>query len=152
MNNRGSVTIEATIILPLVLLVIYFLMLLPVSKIYFNVFEKEMIDGLMNTSSRSFNLSDIDEIEKRHPRLSVKSVYFRLKEVEVTMVVSNIYYRRWLIKYDIRVPAVEPLLYITDTGKKYHHFGCNYLRESMIPIIYSKAIINYDSCKSCSFH
>lgn len=152
MNNRGSLTIEATMILPVLILVICFLMLLPISKIYFNVFEKEMIDGLMSTTSRSFNVSEIDDIVERHPQLEIESIFFRLKEVEVTVAFNSIYYRRWLIKYDIRVPNVEPLIYITDTGRKFHHFGCVYLRESMIPIIYSKGIIKYDACKACSFH
>ncbi|MEA3423261.1 MAG: hypothetical protein U9Q80_05670 [Bacillota bacterium] len=152
MNNRGSLTIEATIILPLVILIIYFFMLLPISKIYFNVFEGEVIEDLMRTTSRSFNVSEINDIIERHPQLEIKSVFFRLNEVEVTIAFNSIYYRKWLIKYDIRVPNVETLIYITDTGKKFHHFGCVYLRESMIPIIYSKGIIKYDACKACSFH
>jgi micrococcal nuclease len=43
-----------------------------------------------------------------------------------------------------------PQLYITETGKKYHHDGCRYLKRSRIPISLSAAVeMGYTPCGHC---
>lgn len=40
-------------------------------------------------------------------------------------------------------------VYITRTGKKFHKDGCQYLRQSKIPIKRSDAVGNYGACSVC---
>ena len=40
-------------------------------------------------------------------------------------------------------------VYITDTGKKYHRDGCQYLKKSKIPISLEKAKKSYSPCSKC---
>jgi len=45
----------------------------------------------------------------------------------------------------------DPIVYITDTGEKYHNAGCRYLRESKIAIWLSEAIMrDYKPCSVCN--
>ena len=51
-------------------------------------------------------------------------------------------------------PAQEPLegriVYITNTGSKYHEAGCSSLKDSCIPISYDEAVARgYEPCKRC---
>jgi len=47
-------------------------------------------------------------------------------------------------------PAYDPIVYITNTGAKYHRDGCRYLSESRIAIRLSEAIRRgYTSCSVC---
>lgn len=42
------------------------------------------------------------------------------------------------------------IVYITDTGSKYHRYGCRYLSDSCIEISLSDAISNgYTACSAC---
>ncbi len=51
---------------------------------------------------------------------------------------------------DGSAPAYDPIVYITDTGTKYHRDGCRYLSESKIAIRLSEAIIRgYEPCSVC---
>ena len=46
--------------------------------------------------------------------------------------------------------TIEQTVYITDTGEKYHRYGCQYLRESCHPISLSEALNRgYTPCKRC---
>lgn len=46
--------------------------------------------------------------------------------------------------------TTEQTVYITDTGEKYHRYGCQYLRESCHPISLSTAQnLGYTPCKRC---
>ena len=40
-------------------------------------------------------------------------------------------------------------VYITRTGKKFHKDGCQYLRQSKIPIKRSDAVAKYGACSVC---
>jgi hypothetical protein len=51
-------------------------------------------------------------------------------------------------------PASEPrqreaIVYVTKTGTKYHLDGCQYLRQSKIPIPLIEAVKFYDPCPRC---
>lgn len=51
-------------------------------------------------------------------------------------------------------PASEPrqreaTVYVTKTGAKYHRDGCQYLRQSKIPMPLSEAVKWYDPCSRC---
>ena len=47
--------------------------------------------------------------------------------------------------------AEDPLVYITETGEKYHREGCCYLARSRIPIPLSTAVsIGYEPCGHCN--
>ncbi|UCF98528.1 MAG: thermonuclease family protein [Spirochaetaceae bacterium] len=47
--------------------------------------------------------------------------------------------------------AEDPLVYITETGEKYHREGCRYLERSRIPIPLSTAVsMGYDPCGHCN--
>jgi endonuclease YncB( thermonuclease family) len=44
----------------------------------------------------------------------------------------------------------EPLVYITETGRKYHRENCRYLERSKIPILLSTAVsMGYEPCGHC---
>jgi endonuclease YncB( thermonuclease family) len=44
----------------------------------------------------------------------------------------------------------DPLVYITETGEKYHQDGCGYLERSRIPILLSTAVsVGYEPCGHC---
>ena len=40
-------------------------------------------------------------------------------------------------------------VYVTKTGKKYHKYGCSYLRKSLIPIKITEAAYKYKPCSRC---
>jgi len=45
----------------------------------------------------------------------------------------------------------DPLVYITETGEKYHQDGCRYLERSRIPITLSTAVsMGYGPCGNCN--
>ena len=51
-------------------------------------------------------------------------------------------------------PAVQPdpqeiTVYVTNTGSKYHRDGCQYLRQSRIPISLKDARRSYSACSVC---
>ena len=49
----------------------------------------------------------------------------------------------------------EPIVYITETGRKYHTYNCNFLKEyadGKFAIYLGEAEKNYDPCKICSPH
>jgi hypothetical protein len=51
-------------------------------------------------------------------------------------------------------PAAEPhgretIVYVTKTGTKYHRDGCQYLRQSKIPMPLSQAAQMYEPCSRC---
>ena len=48
------------------------------------------------------------------------------------------------------IQAADEIVYITNTGSKYHRKGCSYLKKSCIPIKKSEAIAKgYTACKRC---
>ena len=48
-------------------------------------------------------------------------------------------------------PQIEHIVYITDTGSKYHRSSCSYVRQSKIQIDESKAIRQgYTPCSRCN--
>jgi len=51
-------------------------------------------------------------------------------------------------------PAAEQsrqgtIVYVTKTGSKYHREGCQYLRQSKIPMPLSQAASRYGPCSRC---
>lgn len=49
----------------------------------------------------------------------------------------------------------EPIVYITETGRKYHTYNCNFLKqyaEGKFAIYLDEAKKNYDPCRICSPH
>ena len=50
-----------------------------------------------------------------------------------------------------RIPATPPgIVYIAETGKKYHTAGCQHVRKSRIAIALVKARRSHTPCKRCS--
>jgi len=48
-------------------------------------------------------------------------------------------------------PTFDYTVYITETGGKYHRWGCRYLRRSAVPISRSRAIsLGYGPCSVCN--
>jgi len=48
-------------------------------------------------------------------------------------------------------PTFDYTVYITETGGKYHRWGCRYLRRSAVPINRSRAIaLGYSPCSVCN--
>ncbi len=45
--------------------------------------------------------------------------------------------------------AAAEVVYITDTGKKYHSAGCRYLKSSSHAITLEEAKKSYEPCKVC---
>jgi micrococcal nuclease len=47
-------------------------------------------------------------------------------------------------------PAADPLVFITETGTKYHLAECPYLERSRVPILLSEAVsLGYQACGHC---
>lgn len=44
----------------------------------------------------------------------------------------------------------DVIVYVTDTGSKYHRDGCQYLSKSKIPISLSEAVLSYEPCSRCN--
>lgn len=45
--------------------------------------------------------------------------------------------------------APDPIVYVTDSGSKYHRGSCSYLRKSRIPMKLSAAKRRYSPCSRC---
>ena len=57
---------------------------------------------------------------------------------------------RQLSKRNVITKPVTSIVYITNTGKKYHRSTCRYLRKSKSSIDLSKAKVGgYTACKVC---
>lgn len=150
LHNNGSISIEAIIVIPLFLLIIYLMVLVPLSNIYFNHFEENLTRELMDSINHTITSRDIVKCLDQKNNLVIENVVHEANRLEVTIAYKNIVSRRWRINYPMNKIGIKKLVYITDTGKKYHLFGCQYLRESMIPIFYSLAVLRYDECKVCT--
>lgn len=46
--------------------------------------------------------------------------------------------------------AADTIVYITDTGKKYHRQGCRHLKKSCIEISLDQAVLQYEPCGVCN--
>jgi len=47
-------------------------------------------------------------------------------------------------------PLYDPVVYITNTGEKYHQYHCQYLLQSKIPVTLSDAVrMGYEPCSVC---
>jgi hypothetical protein len=47
-------------------------------------------------------------------------------------------------------PLYDPVVYITNTGEKYHQYHCQYLLQSKIAIKLSEAVrMGYEPCSVC---
>lgn len=46
--------------------------------------------------------------------------------------------------------AADTIVYITDTGKKYHRQGCRHLKKSCIEINLDQAVLQYEPCGVCN--
>lgn len=49
----------------------------------------------------------------------------------------------------VEEPPAETVVYITETGSKYHRGGCRHLSDSKIEISLSSAVKQYDPCGTC---
>ena len=52
-------------------------------------------------------------------------------------------------KPGVRVPTEGVVVYVTRTGQKYHRGGCQYLRQSSIPMTLTQARTRYSPCSVC---
>ena len=50
---------------------------------------------------------------------------------------------------DFSDTSEDPIVYITETGSKYHNYGCRYLSRSMIEKHLSDVVDSYDPCSVC---
>ena len=150
LHNKGSISIEALIVIPLFLVIIYLMILGPLSNVYFNHFEKNLTRELIDSINHTVTVKDIEKYLERSDNLTIRQINFENDRLEVIIRYKKLISRRWRIYYPMNKIGIKKLVYITDTGKKYHLFGCKYLRESMIPIFYSLAVLQYDNCKVCT--
>ncbi len=147
---KGSLSIEAAIVIPLFLIFVYLLLLGPLSNVYFNHFEKNLTAQLIDSLNYSITEYDIEKCLDYSGNLKIRKITFEEDELEVIVTFKKVISRVWRIHYPLDKVRIKKLTYITDTGNKYHLFGCEYLRESMIPIFYSIAVLRYDACKVCT--
>lgn len=147
---KGSVSIEAAIVIPLFLLLVYLFILGPLSNVYFNHFEKNLTAQLIDSINHSITEDDVEKCLDHYGNLTIKKITFERDRLEVIVTFKKVISRCWSIHYPLNKVRIKKLTYITDTGNKYHLFGCEYLRESMIPIFYSVAVLRYDACKVCT--
>lgn len=96
----------------------------------------------------------------------LSTVFFNAKAISTSQAQDNLedwnYYQNWT--YDgalccldssdaILDSRIEEIVYITDTGSKYHRSTCHYLNDSKHPITLSDAKANgYTACKVCHPH
>jgi len=50
---------------------------------------------------------------------------------------------------EIQAEPVDEVVYVTNTGDKYHRAGCRYLRRSSNPLPLSQAMRGYSACSVC---
>lgn len=67
------------------------------------------------------------------------------------ITVNNVASKPFILQKSPVISAynVNTIVYITDTGSKYHRSGCKYLSESKIPISLSEAVIHHNPCSVC---
>ena len=52
-------------------------------------------------------------------------------------------------KSAVKAPTEGAVVYVTRTGEKYHRAGCQYLRQSAIPMSLTQARTRYSPCSVC---
>ncbi len=151
-KRRGSLTIEAAAVLPIVMVLLYMIILFPLSEIVFNQFEEHLHSLLIESINRTMEAEDLIDFIEGEERLEMTSMRWQGRELSIELKFGEIRSRIWRIRYPFSRIPFEKLVYVTDTGLRYHIFGCVYLRESLIPLIYSRALLGYSPCKVCSMN
>jgi hypothetical protein len=105
-----------------------------------------LIEGMHNTLTQK----DVEQLIESIPQLECAEVNFDNNHIEIMVIYRQWVKRRWVIDMPFSRIPFESLVYVTDTGYKYHLFGCDYLKRSLVPLIYSRAILSYGGCKVCT--
>ena len=82
-----------------------------------------------------------------------------------TLQVDDLFGKRWSVRLEgidapenaqpygldsrMALRRKDTIVYITESGKKYHRSGCRYLSKSKIPIPLRRARSAHDACKVC---
>jgi hypothetical protein len=151
-NRRGSLTIEAAVILPIVLMLLYLIILFPLSEVTFDRFEEHLHNQLIESINATMVGEDLIGFIKAEDHLEMTLMKWSGDNLFIELKFAKIRSRIWIIKYPFSRIPFERLVYVTDTGVRYHIFRCVYLRESLIPLVYSRALQAYTPCKVCSMN
>lgn len=75
-----------------------------------------------------------------------------LKDIEITPIptVEPAKVQETTIIADAEEDNKSIIVYITNTGKKYHEDGCSYLKKSKIEINLEDARYSYEPCSRCN--
>lgn len=150
--TRGSISIEGMIIMPVFLMVMLLVLYGILAQVYFDAFEEAMTRALLDSTTQSLGYQEIRVMVRSYDGLELEAFDLSLTTMTVSLSYQGLFRRRWVVAYDIRLPSFESLLYVTDTGKKYHRFGCRHLSQSMIPMIASEAMVKFSPCGVCSLN
>ncbi|WP_338536796.1 hypothetical protein [Helicovermis profundi] len=174
--SQGSISVEATIIVPIFIAVLVVLVLL--MKFFFvNEVIEEILFESTNDIMYSYNLdSNIsNSIEKNilfnvYIKKHSKEMNFDAKIMANIEVLKNnslktkvmcsykipfvkniIISKSYIVKtYRFNFNTENKIVYITNTGSKYHYKNCIHLRQSSIPININEAIKKgYTPCENC---
>jgi hypothetical protein len=106
-----------------------------------------------NISPPEYRFSDINSYSLELNRESVYRI--RVQTVNQYGVLSIFSEPSWLVtkpdgSYELIDPSLNPVVFITKTGKTYHLETCRYLSTSKIPILLEVAKSKgYTSCSAC---
>jgi len=152
LKDRGSLTIEATVIIPVIMIFFYLLMVLPLSTVYFDKITEDITVMILKENRWVIGKKDITSIIDDYKFIELKNIEIINDEIYIELIALNFIQRGLNFKFKKWDNNIEKLVYVTDTGYKFHEFWCKYLRESMIPMEYSLAILKYGECKSCYYN
>lgn len=152
MKNRGSLTIEATVIVPIIMIFFYLLMVLPLSTVYFDKITEDITVMILKENRWAIAKESVKSIIDEYKFIDLKNIEIIDDEIYIELTALNFIQRGLDFKFKKWDNNFEKLVYVTDTGYKFHEFGCKYLMESMIPIKYSLAILKYSECKKCYYN
>ncbi|OPL07405.1 MAG: hypothetical protein AVO33_05730 [delta proteobacterium ML8_F1] len=136
------------VFLMLMLVILYGIL----AQVHFDHFEEILTRALFDSTTQSLSFREVTSLVRPYEALAICE--FELSRDAMTLCVSfkSIFRRRWVVHYDTRLPSFESLLYVTDTGSKFHRFGCRHLNQSMIPLPASEALVNFSPCGVCSLN
>lgn len=150
-DSRGALSIEATIVLPMLL----WLMLLGILSIEaeaaYDRFEAQVHSLLIRSIHTTVETEALLGAAEGIPRLSVEDVRWSGGCVTVRLCYAGRLRREWVIRYPFARIPWQRLVYVTDTGIRYHHPGCRHVRRSLIPFLLSETPGRYTPCKVCGW-
>ncbi len=102
-------------------------------------------------NKRGYNCGSTDGAVGKRTKAAIKS-FQKKKGLKVTGAINKPLLKALNVKETVPSKSSnsnEYIVYVTDTGEKYHRSGCRYLSRSRHPIPLSSARYTYEPCSVC---